>query len=164
MESAGLEPGRQGAWGGERVRKTVNSSLRCCLGLAGMYPEAPLCTWRKLLLLNFVPLVPLGTSSQISPQLTSPNYYMYIHIIYIYRYRYLSLTALGLCYWAQAFLSCRRGVSLPPWLWYLTEGFSLQWPLPLQSEGSSEFGLQQLWLAGSEQELGSQLHRPGYPA
>ena len=84
MESAGLEPGRQGAWGGERVRKTVNSSLRCCLGLAGMYPEAPLCTWRKLLLLNFVPLVPLGTSSQISPQLTSPNYYMYIHIIYIY--------------------------------------------------------------------------------
>ena len=88
MESAGLEPGRQGAWGGERVRKTVNSSLLCCLGLAGMYPEAPLCTRRKLRL-NFVPLVPLGTSSQISPQVTSPNYYMYIYIIYIYIYIFI---------------------------------------------------------------------------
>ena len=70
MGSTGIEPGRQGAWGGDRVCKTVNSSLQCCLGLACMCPAAPLHT-RKKLLLNFVPLVPLGTSSQISPQLTS---------------------------------------------------------------------------------------------
>ena len=93
MESTGIEPGRQGAWGGDRVCKTVNSSLQCCLGLACMCSAAPLHT-RKKLLLNFVPLVPLGTSYQISPQLTSPNCYMDIHIVYMR----LSLSALGLCY------------------------------------------------------------------
>ena len=42
-----------------------------------------------------------------------------------------------------------RGYSLTPWLWYLTEGLSLQWPLPLQSTGSREFRLQQLLHMGS---------------
>ena len=144
MESTEIEPGRQGTWGGGRVCKTVTSSLQCCLGPACMCPAVPLHT-RKKLLLNFVPLVPLGTSSQ-TPQLTSPNYYMDMYIICMH----LSLTALGLCYWAQAFLSCSEwGATLSPWLWYLTVGLSLQWPLPLQSTGSREFGLQQLLHVGS---------------
>ena len=67
MDDMGKEPGRQGAGctGGDGVCKTLGSSLRCPLGLAGVCPVAHLCP-RKKLLLNFVPPSPQRTSSQIS--------------------------------------------------------------------------------------------------
>ena len=73
---------------------------------------------------------------------------LYGHTYSIYEFIFVCTGSLLL---STGFLELQRvrGYSLTPWLWYLIEGLSLQWPLPLQSAGSREFGLQQLLHVGS---------------